>query len=189
MRIAFTGSTSTGKTTLVEALLQDPTFSEYVSVHHTVDARHILQNLGFHSMDPMTPEETRYFQLTYFIRKLYGERGRSSFVTERSFVDIAAYWMERDTLGCSQFEQRILMDPCEMEAKSYEIHFYLPFDVVPFQSDGWRSEDLDFHRRVDRRIHSLLEAWKINYVTLSTPSHTERIETVLRHLRRISASQ
>ncbi|MFD3627323.1 AAA family ATPase [Streptomyces sp. NPDC058698] len=185
MRIALTGSSSTGKTTLANALLRDARFKNYATEIRTINARNILAGLGYSAMDKMTREESRYFQLAYYVQKEADERRtKESFITERSFVDVAAYWIERDTYDRSDFEQRILVDPCAEAARTYDIHIYLPFGGVPFSPDGWRSEDRAFHERIDRRIRRLLEKWELPHIAITSADLSERVSFVLDELGR-----
>lgn len=179
MKIALTGSSSVGKTTLVQSLMATPSFAREVPVTLSTDARSLLSQLGYKSMDAMEQEQTRAFQRLYFDLKWQEELAHVSFVTDRSFVDVAAYWLERDTIGCSEALRNELIEPCRLRSLEYSWHFYLPFGLVPFDSDGYRSENMAFHRAVDERIRSLLKAWNLRSVTLDTADHAERIKTVL----------
>ncbi|MGI5143924.1 AAA family ATPase [Streptomyces sp. CA-106110] len=183
MRIALTGSSSTGKTTLAHALLRDARFQKYATEIRSINARDTLARLGFSAMDKMSREEARYFQLAYYIQKESDERKcREGFITERSFVDVAAYWIERDTHDRSHFEKMMLIDPCAENARAYDIHIYLSFGSIPFYPDGWRSEDVSFHERIDRRIRSLLGEWGLHYIAITSADLSERVACVLEGL-------
>jgi len=179
MKIAFTGTSSTGKTTLAVRLIKNPEFTSKVPEFVAVDARALLDELGFRSMDKMTRGQSREFQQLYFRRKIEIESGRESFLTDRSFVDIAAYWVCRDTFDLSEAEQRLLLDPCRHATKKYDIHFYFPSGLIVFEHDGYRSDDIEFHMRIDRCILRYLVEWQIPYVTIVESDINKRIETVL----------
>src|SRR4051812_17933176 len=98
MRIAFTGTSSTGKTTLARELMRVPEFANVVGTFLTEDARALLRELAHKSMDTMSRDELRRFQEEYFQRKAKKEQGAGSFLVDRSFVDVAAYWLVRDTV-------------------------------------------------------------------------------------------
>jgi nicotinamide riboside kinase len=179
MKIALTGSSSVGKTTLVHSLTRLKRFNASIPNAVTADARALLRESGFHGMDAMTQEQTRAFQRRYFLRKRDSEAELTEFISERSFVDVAAYWMERDSNDASTTIDNFV-EECRLQSLKYDWHFYLPFGLFPFESDGYRSEDLDFHRRIDWRIRELLREWRLVTVTLDTPIHSERVATVLR---------
>lgn len=182
MRVAFTGSNSTGKTTIVKCLSKVPRLQEYIEVFLYSDARAILQNMGFSKMDTMTQKQMQDFQLTYFHKKKYTEHLHGNFITDRSFVDIAAYWLIRDTWDKAKEEQNLLLNPCKEEAMNYDILFYLPFGRIEFEYDGCRSTDLDFHRKVDSQIKNFLDEWQLKYVIVGTSDLSQRIELVLKEL-------
>ncbi|NUQ77828.1 MAG: AAA family ATPase [Polyangiaceae bacterium] len=182
MKIAFTGTSSTGKTTLVRSLMKAPDFTKHVSRFLTADARALLEELGFHSMDSMSRDQLRTFQLRYFSRKQQIEQNQDHYVTDRSFVDVAAYWVQRDTLEIPAERNRLVL-PCLGEAKKYDIHFYIPYGSIDFEPDGYRSNDLRFHQRIDRQILEFLKEWQLPYIQIQPPNHDERIKIVLDYIR------
>ncbi|WP_437304473.1 ATP/GTP-binding protein [Sorangium sp. So ce388] len=182
MKIAFTGASSTGKTTLVRSIIAKNESQRYFSQFLTADARAILDELGFHSMDDMSRSQLRAFQLSYFYRKQQIEQNQDNFITDRSFVDVAAYWVLRDTFDVPEEQARLVL-PCSREASKYDIHFYFPYGLINFEPDGYRSNDIIFHQRIDSQILLLLESWRLPYVRIQTANHEERIKYVLSCLR------
>lgn len=184
MKIAFTGTSSTGKTTLAKKLMSIPEFVEKVPLFITTDARELLRQLKFQNMDAMTREQTMQFQSLYFYQKLRAEDSLDSFLTDRSFVDVTAYWICRDTYDLSITEQHRLLDPCRQEASKYDIHFYFPPGLFQFESDGYRSNNMKFHMMIDRAIRGYLNAWSIRYIVMNSSSIDKRIEMVLNEIRK-----
>lgn len=178
MRLAITGSSSTGKTTLAKLLVEAPRIGDILRRFISADARSLLTELGHKSMDRMSRAELREFQLAYFERKKLVEDDLSHFVTDRSFVDVAAYWLERDTFDQSRAERERLLEPCRQLADRYDLHVYLPFGLLPFRDDGYRSNDMMLHRRIDARIRLLLNEWNLRHVTLETTVLDERVTLV-----------
>jgi nicotinamide riboside kinase len=182
MKIAFTGASSTGKTTLANLLMKKSEFVSTVPLFLTADARKILDEMGFRSMDQMSQAQTRAFQMRYYNIKKSIESCQNHFLTDRSFVDVAAYWIERDVsredCGSDQLESE-----CFAEAKKYDIHFYFPIGEIQFESDGYRSDNLEFHSRIDRRIQSYLNLWGIRFIQISSNSLDDRLERVMLFLR------
>jgi len=181
MKIALTGSSSTGKTTLAKELLKNDLTKEHINNFITTDARLILQEMGHKSMDFMTQAESKIFQIKYFQKKKKLEDGANNYITDRSFVDIAAYWTIRDTSDNDKNseESHELMNECQLLSKNYDFHFYLPFGLFPFESDGYRSEDLIFHKKIDCAIINFLQQWKVNYAVLDCISIQERISSII----------
>lgn len=184
MRIALCGSSSTGKTTLAIRLMENGEFRNLIPQFITTDARKLLKQGGFTSMDLMTQDQLRDFQLEYFQRKMNLENEQSAFLTDRSFVDVAAYWTERDMEGAEEDEINVLIAPCRERARTYDIHFFLPFGVIPFSADGYRSSDLNLHKRIDRRIRALLIEWKLPFAVMDFSGIDDRAEMVFEWLRK-----
>jgi len=184
MKIALTGTSSTGKTTLAKALLKEKSFYKYVTKFLSADARSILDKKGFHSMDRMTKQDIIEFQREYVSTKSEMENLEDNFITDRSFVDCASYWLIRDTFDMDASIQNTLISECYIQALKYDLHIYLPFGIIPFESDGYRSENIDIHERIDEQINSFLIEWHIKYLTLGMDSLEERIRTVIKYLEK-----
>src|SRR5207245_4214852 len=108
-------------------LMNMPEFRHVIPRFVTVDGRAILDRMGFRSMDRMRRDELRLFQEIYFETKIKTEHGLDSFLTDRSFVDVASYWFCRDTFDLPADEQMRLIVPCREASKRYDVHFYFPF--------------------------------------------------------------
>lgn len=181
MKIALTGSSSSGKTTLVKALRNNPVFISKVPHYVHVDARALLREMNHASMDKMTVEELRQFQKKYFKEKVDREKDGDFYITERSYVDIAAYWMIRDAIDYVGPDNNII-DKCKILSKSYSLHIYLPFGIVPFTSDGYRSENVELHKSIDKKIEDLLIKWELKFLRLNTAHVSYRVSTVLKYI-------
>lgn len=183
MKIAITGASSTGKTALAKELLKRNEFHKYASKFLSTDARGLLALMGYKSMDLMTKEETLKFQEKYFLKKTNIELNKNNFITDRSYVDGAAYWLIRDAYDLPNELQQPFINKSKIKACEYDLHIYLPFGVIEFESDGYRSENIDFHKQIDIQIKYYLNKWGINYITLSTPILEKRVEYVLNYLK------
>src|SRR5258708_39608971 len=89
LRIAITGASSTGKTTLTKALMRDRRFSSIVETLIPERARTLLESLGHASFDEMAREELRDLQHRLFLLKLEEESKSDSYLVDRSFVDMS----------------------------------------------------------------------------------------------------
>lgn len=178
MKIALTGSSSTGKTTLAVELMKDSTLVARLGEHLEERARELLRAMGHTSMDRMSRAETRAFQLAYIEAKEQREAQLTRFLVDRSFVDAVAYWIERDDPSDELGLHGVLLDRCRRGALAYDGHIYCPFGVIPFVADGYRSDSSNFHERVDRRIRSLLNEWGVRYLTVNSSGLNERCRVV-----------
>jgi len=179
MKIAFTGSSSTGKTTLAKRLMGVEAFSDRVGDFITEDARSLLCSLGHSSMDNMNREELRAFQQLYFKQKAEHEMNQTRFLVDRSFVDVAAYWLVRDAFDLPTVDQSEFENICRAIACAYDLHIHFPIGQIPFTSDGYRSEDVDFHRRIAEMIELLLAKWNVNFVSIISADLDSRTQQVL----------
>ena len=180
MKIACTGTSSTGKSTLARRAPSEPGFSKYDLRYIGADARTLLEERALRNVDEMSKEQRIDFQLAYFERKLSLEHSHESYITDRSFVDVAAYWIEYTTLPNDKFVSR-----CRHESKRYDTHVYFPPNLIGFESDGYRSFDLDVHRRIDELIVTLLKDWSIQPVAIQKVDLDGRLVELLIHLESI----
>jgi nicotinamide riboside kinase len=185
MRISLTGATSTGKTTLARALAATKESTPWDGSILNVGARSILRTMRDTQIDRLNASELRWFQLEYLRRKLAMEKNRDSYLVERSFVDVAAYWLIRNHTGSDDPDTGRIVEQCRSASKRYSLHIYCPFGVVPFEADGYRSEDMNFHHNVDDKIRTLLEEWDIRFITLTESDLNMRVRRVLKEVSRL----
>jgi predicted ATPase len=179
MRISLTGSSSTGKTTLAIALLKDRGFRKAVNKFIYVDGRELLREMGCQSMNKMSMQQQKEYQLRYYRKKIEKEENLDNYITDRSFVDIAAYWLTRDTFDQSVQEQELLISPCKKLAMKYDYTFYLPSGSIEFEKDGYRPEDFEFNKAIDKRIKLFLDEWGIEYYKIWFKSLDERVKYIV----------
>lgn len=170
MKIALTGASSTGKTTLAREVSAHWPTLQIVNV----DARALLQRLGHRNVSNISPAEFNVFQQEYIREKLQVEPS-DNFVTERSYVDAFAYWEQTCAPVCSAVEHKAILTTCKRHAERYDLHIFLPFGILPFQSDGYRHPSADYHHKISRRIEELLQEWKVRYVCCNQLALNERV--------------
>lgn len=125
----------------------------------------------------MPLEKRRAWRLKYFEQKRFVECGRDGFITDRSFVDIAAYWMvcnNPDNEACWD----VLLTPCRKLSAEYDIHFTFPRASFPVVLGGRRSRDERLYVAIDTQIQLLLGSWGLKSIALANPSLTVRSEQV-----------
>ena len=184
MRIAFTGTASTGKTTLINELFKKKEFLDYQLIFLKTDARSILDSMGFRQMDLMNIEQTQIFELRYFDLKKENETNNSNFITDRSFVDGASYWLNRDCANDLSLANSFINKSCRLSLQ-YDLHFYFPYGIIPFEGDGYRSENETLRKNIGDSIKLFLDDWSIKYIPLSTANLNDRVDIVLNELKKI----
>jgi len=188
MRIAFTGTASTGKTTLIKELFKRAEFKQFELIFLTTDARYILDSLGFKQMDLMTKEQKKYFQQIYLEKKIDLESNRNNIIVDRSFVDVASYWLVRECDNDISLAGKLVDDASRL-TKKYDLHFYFPYGIIPFEDDGYRSRDEEQRKQIGEQIKHFLEEWGIKYVQMNTPILSERVNMVLTQLNSLIGKQ
>jgi nicotinamide riboside kinase len=183
LRVAITGASSVGKTTLAHRLMLNSTFASAVGQFVPEGARELLTSSGFASFDQLTPNQRRDFQRRFFSRKADMESGLTRYLVDRSFVDVAAVWVERDTLDQPHEIQDELVIPCRVLAERYILHILVE-QAVPFEADGVRESDLPMHRRVASRIKKYLEQWRLPHYCVRALDVDGRAEEVLSEFSR-----
>ena len=190
MRIAISGSSSTGKTTLVEALFKQGVLGRFGLKVIWTDERAVLRAMGCQDMALMNVEQLCEFQRGYVRQKIDNETGGDDFITEHSYVDCAAYWVIRDQrLNAAEVSEDELTTRCRQMAGQYAMHIVLPFGAVPFHADGCRSTDMDLHRRIARQISDFLTAWQLPHVVVQAADLPGRVREVTRVLERIKGRE
>jgi len=177
-RIAITGASGTGKTTLAEALMQQSWFSRLVKTMIPEGSRELLKSLGYASFDNLTRPELREFQRLFFLRKQEAESNLGSYLVDRSFVDVAAIWVERDTFDHSLEIQNELVIPCSNLAKKYTLHIHVPDETFAFYQNGVRETDMLLHRRIATRVRRYLHDWDLPNFSLESSSVEMRVEEI-----------
>src|SRR5262245_57339828 len=137
MRIAISGSTSTGKTTLIDALADQGVLERFGLKTIWTDERALLRAMGFMDMAAMNSDELTEFQKRFVQQKTDHEAGSDNFITEHSYVDCASYWVIRDQAADPRASREDeLTARCRRLAGQYAVHILLPFGGIPFQADG-----------------------------------------------------
>jgi nicotinamide riboside kinase len=182
MRIALTGAASTGKTTLARELMKAPELKDILKTHLNVDARKIQDEMGERSIDMMSPKKLQEFQMCYFSQKKQLEKNRDSYIVERSFIDIAVYWILRDAKYKNEFIQQKVVEACKTESKRYDLHIFLPFGIIPFENDGYRSLNMEHHYEFSEKVKYFLKEWELEFIELNCNDLNQRISKAVKKI-------
>lgn len=143
-RIMFAGASGTGKTTLAkwlsENLLTTPPFVSG-SVSDLIPATREIPHTDMLSRDKedLVKEDYQILNLRNKLYQVYVEKG-DAFITDRSYIDLAAYFIYKQADSQSQCEVEQFVSLCQMCLNGQCTHLiFLPFTMNMFHS--WVTED------------------------------------------------
>lgn len=168
MKIAFTGASSTGKTTLAKALEK-----KFELKYINVDSRRIIDDLNHSNIDNLNKQEFIEFQKRWLGKKLINEKNINNFITDRTYIDAIAYMSNRNINNVELFYNYI------KKMDIYDFIFYLPIGRIPFLDDGYRSKNKESNKNVDNFIVELLEKNSIEYYKIIIPDLERSLEYIL----------
>lgn len=176
MKIAFTGSHSTGKTTLLnDAILR---LKNKRLSYITEIARNII-NRGY----PLNMDANIDSYVHYINDQLKAEKAMcesSIFISDRTLLDPLAYSLVNRDLP-RPFIPDHFISMMEgiwlLEKDNYDLYMYFPIEF-PMCSDGVRPTDEVYRSNVSNKILELLTKYKVPHIHV-TGSPTERLNILL----------
>lgn len=174
VKIAFIGSHSTGKTTVARPIadhLGVPFLSEV--------ARMVAQDWG---LTPATvpPERVAEYQWTILRGQVDGEKPHPAYVSDRSTVDNAAYFLAYAAHRTHPADVFLYLNAALVNTRHYDLLVLIPPMFAPVD-DGERHTDPVEQARIHEVVCNLLDAWglteKVYTVTSVTPEG--RVEEIL----------
>lgn len=174
LRIYFIGAHSTGKTTMARYVAD-----KYKIPLLTEVARSMLAEREL-SMETLRSdlEVVDSFQKGIFFRQVQVERDRDSFVSDRSF-DNLAYAAQHSRVLRGVLETREARSYVEDLRKKDVIIFFVRPVKSTMQDDGIREQVVwDELNRIDGMVKFMLEMWGLSYYQISTGGMQERARLV-----------
>ena len=180
MKLAFTGSHSTGKTTLIREI------EKYVPYPATIKcvtevARKIISK-GY----LLNNEATEASYIHYINEQLNEERDITCydfFFSDRNLLDPLAYMIANKAFPGPTIEDyfiQMMENVWLLEQTRYDYYIYFPIEF-PLVFDGVRPPDEKYRAAVDRAIVSILKNHNIPYISV-TGSVAERKNQLLQIL-------
>lgn len=180
MKIGFSGTAGTGKTTLVEGLhkvTKFPVIKEGV--------REYLEENNIPSLRDLNVQETFKFQKYLLDFKKKQESNYVDFIADRTTADNMAYclrWCSREESLEHQIKKYV-QECIDWLNKTYDIIFFLPWGKIPYSSDGVRSKMEMYQLEIGYLIWGILsKEYNGDFVTISSVSVSDRIMEVLNYL-------
>lgn len=157
MRVSVTGSFSTGKTTLVEAISRR--YGRQVKTIEEVGRRVVLE--GF-PLDRDTTVESclRYIELQLEAERLAETNSESgevqpSVVSDRSLLDLLAYIRVNNNSALLSCAEGMLTEIVWRESEYFDLYCFVPIEFEPIV-DGTRETDEEYQREIGSEIQVLL---------------------------------
>lgn len=183
IRIAFVGSHSTGKTTLLRHCQEQ--FAEGLYTIEDVPRRIIAR--GF----PMGPYAVVDSFVNYVRDQLQAERESHAvekdwLISNRTILDAAAYASANKSLPrpfIPDYFIEMLEELARLEATFYDLYVEFPV-CFPMTPDAVRPEGEGYRMRVGQEISRLLNVFKVPHLSV-TGTTAERFRSLVKHVGRL----
>lgn len=173
MLIGFTGTHSTGKTTLLEALSKEEEFKNY---ELGLGWTRSIRDMGF-KLNEDGDENT---QKALFMTHLYNlHMGSDQLLMDRTLIDVLAYATDHFREG--KIDKEIYHKWTGLvyniiQNDVYDKIYYIPPEI-PLITDDTRSSNENYRNRIDVIIKILLEELGVKFVEI-TGTVEERVQKV-----------
>ena len=183
MKIAFTGASSTGKTTTAQELFNSGLLAQLdIEIIRPLNTRAGLTK----KIDDLSHQERIAYQQKRFDEKKILEKNRANFITERSFIDLLAYrYAIIPTPTQDEIDEHVEL------ANEYTVHFFFPHGLFPYELDGTRP-DYSYSLNISRKIEEIMHSNHIKYIPLESNSLDKRCEIIaneILNLKNLKISQ
>ena len=150
MKIGLCGTMSVGKTTLVNALKNEPEFKNYT---FRTERSKYLNSIGI----PLNTDSTLKGQLV-FAAERSAELMQENIVTDRTIIDVMAFCELSKSMN--EAEKRHINGVLWHLIKEYDIIFHIDDLSVPIEDNGVRETDKDYSLAIHKKISSILGMYK-----------------------------
>lgn len=167
MKIAFTGTHSTGKTTLLNDI--EKMLDGKLRLHSVTEiARGIIEKGYPLGMDANIDSYVHYIN-NQIIAENAQMHGCDIFISNRTLLDPVAYAIVNRKLPrpyISEYFIEMMKNVWLLEKERYDLYIYFPIEFE-LEHDGVRPAGEKYRKNVDDVIVSLLNQYKINYIKIS----------------------
>ena len=160
MKIAFTGPANTGKTTLVEALLEEyGSFTKFEK-----DFRDVLKAKQLEHSS-MTDEDTQSTILAAMLQQLDNSPSNVNLVFDRCLVDVLIYSLHANSKGrISDLTMSAMIGLIRERMRDYDIIFYQPrASHIPMVEREGIDLDPEFIKEIDELYDSIFKSYTDNF--------------------------
>lgn len=156
MKIVFTGSHGTGKSTLVNELLK--VYNDHIGPSNF--RREMSLELPLFNIYKQADIISQGFITGYMA---YQAISNNKFIQDRCIIDTFAYTDYADILD--EYKEKLFQTYKDIVFK-YDYIFYIPveFDII---EDGFRETEKEYQKQIDQKIKYYLDIIGVKYYTLS----------------------
>jgi nicotinamide riboside kinase len=170
-KIGFTGTQSTGKSTLVKSLAGLPEFEDHRCF---TERSKYLRDLGI----PLNTDSTYLGQLL-FLSERASELLQEKILTDRTIIDVIAFANSSKSMNDS--EKRVFRAAAFKLIDMYDFIFYISPEGVDIENNGVRETNSEYRDLIDKEIKNLYEIWvPQNKQIILSGTNEQRIEIVLK---------
>ncbi len=176
VKIGICGAQGVGKSTLAKALAKElgyPLIKE--------EARKIMKDMDIKSPKELqkNPDKGRKFQLACLRRQIAAEKKYTRFISDRTTIDNAAYWLKWHAHKSRSVENMAYYTLAWENAEKYDLLVYI-LPGIPLIDDGVRSTNESYQAEMDMLIRIFLYSWGQAYITIAAEETLEeRVKRVV----------
>lgn len=173
MRIALSGSSCTGKTTLMKEIEKDPYFKDFHLFEEVV--RSLKKSGQISAVNKKISFQDQKTILTTHHRNVLS---RDNFITDRGVLDAFVYATYDYLEGHYNFEEWKLFESIFLTTiKEYSYIFYLSTEI-PLIKDGFRSEDLLYRKEIEKLFLRVIDVYRLPTVRELKGSVEDRLNSL-----------
>ena len=174
MKIGLCGTMSVGKTTLVNALKNEPEYKKYT---FRTERSKYLNSMGI----PLNTDSTLKGQLVFAAERA-AELMQENIITDRTIIDVMAFCELSKSM--SKAEKDHINGVLWHLIKEYDIIFHIDDLSVPMEDNGVRETNKDYRLDIHQKITSILEMYrympgKVIKISGTTKERINQIKTSL----------
>ena len=174
MKIAFVGTMSVGKTTLVNELAKLPQFKDYKIA---TERSKYLRDLGI----PLNTDSTLKGQMIFAAERA-SELFHENLLTDRSIIDVMSFTKLAKSI--SNVEKMDFESLYSKLISEYDYIFYVSPEGVKIEDNGTRTTDSIYRDDIDYTINRYIELYEhkfknFNRISGSTKSRIKQVLEVI----------